>query len=528
MPLPARVHAKVVAPLLAAAMVLAASGTCQSPYVPVASVAAQALARQADVSEADLELASRGRAVLLGSPGAARPEAPQTMTVPLEVYVARVLAGEGEPNAAPAAQQALAIAIRTYATVKAGTHRRDGYDVCDTTHCQVPRASTPASRRAALETEGRILTYRGGPAEVFYSASCGGRSESASAIWSGTDFPYLRTVTDDVHDGDAGWTLDVPLEEVRRALARAGFQGDRLRNVRVEGHTASGRVARLQLSGLRPDVIAGDQFRLLVGATRLRSTAFSVARDGDTVRFTGRGYGHGVGMCVIGAGRRARRGEDAVSILATYYPGLAVSRLEPAVPVSMAGRSSGGVRPEQRSAQALILPPAVPVTPPTSAGRRPTGEIDRMVELARDSLSRTLGTSIAPVTVTVHASLESFRAATGRPWSLSAAAAGSTIDLAPLPLVAQGDGIEMAVRTAVAELMVADPLADRPVWVRVGAARYFGRSRPIEPTRSRPRCPADAELTLAISAAAQREAETRAERCFAYALARTGDWRQVR
>jgi hypothetical protein len=83
---------------------------------------------------------------------------------------------------------------------------------------------------------------------------------------------------------------------------------------------------------------------------------------------------------------------------------------------------------------------------------------------------------------------------------------------------------------AVAELLVADVLKDRPVWVRVGAARYFGRG----PAAARPvfsvgeRCPANAELTLAISAPAQREAETRAEACFAREYARTKDWRTVR
>ena len=512
MPLPPRVHAQAVGRAVVAVMVMIAIGSDWSSEPPFT------FAAQADVSEVDLELASGGRTIVVGSPGSDG----RIVTTPFEVYVSRVLAGEGEPNAADAAQQALAIAIRTYATVKAGTHRRDGYDVCDTTHCQVPRASTAYSRRAALATTGRILTYRGGPAEVFYSASCGGRSESASAIWSGTDFPYLRTIVDDVHDTDEPWTLNLELEAVQRALVRAGFDGNRLRDVRVDGHTVSGRVARLQLPGLRPDVIAGDQFRLLVGATRLRSTAFSVTRAGDTVRFTGRGYGHGVGMCVIGAGRRARRGEDLATILATYYPGLSLTPLDDVRPISTA------VRPERPAAPpvAAARPPAVGVPPATSQGAN--SDVTRRASSAQESLARALGTAIPPVSVTVHPSLESFRAATGRPWWVTAVAAGRTVDMAPLPLVAQREGIEMALRTAIAELMVADALADAPAWVRTGAARYYARPTPMPAPRSRPKCPADAELTLAISAAAQREAESRAEACFAHGLARAGDWRQVR
>ena len=59
-----------------------------------------------------------------------------------------MLAGEGEPAAPDVTQQALAIAIRTFALKNAGRHAREGFDVCDGTHCQVPRASTPATRRA--------------------------------------------------------------------------------------------------------------------------------------------------------------------------------------------------------------------------------------------------------------------------------------------------------------------------------------------------------------------------------------------
>ena len=71
-------------------------------------------------------------------------------------------------------------------------------------------------------------------------------------------------------------------------------------------------------------------------------------------------------------------------------------------------------------------------------------------------------------------------------------------------------------------------LADRPAWVRIGASRYYS-SAPSSAVPARDlKCPADAELTMAVSASAQREAEARAERCFARELAKTGDWRRVR
>jgi len=92
----------------------------------------------------------------------------------------------------------------------------------------------------------------------------------------------------------------------------------------------------------------------------------------------------------------------------------------------------------------------------------------------------------------------------------------------------QRGGVEPSVRLAVAELLVAGPLEGRAAWVRIGAARYFAEGvAAIKPAASRAKCPTDAELLLAVSAAAQRDAETRAAGCFARELAKTNDWRAV-
>lgn len=476
-----------------------------------------ALGAQGDVVDADLEAASGGRVVRMGALSTNGAVA----TVPLEVYVARVLAGEAEPRAAEGAYQALAIAIRTFALANAGRHQSEGFDLCDTTHCQVPRASTPATRRATLATAGQVLTWNGAPAEVFYSASCGGRSASAAEVWPAAAFPYLASVRDDVHEEDEPWEVELTLREIQQALARAGFAGQRLRDVQVDARSESGRAARLSLPGLQPDSITGETFRATVGATVLRSTAFSIRKRGDTLRFTGRGYGHGVGMCVIGAGRRASRGDDVEEILRQYYPGLVLARLDRVTTAVPPARTvPPAVSREARGAVLVRVPAGSPVA---------SGELERQAVRAHTELSKELGTSVAPISIQLHDSLESFRLATGRPWWVSAVASGTSIDLAPASVLTQRDGVEAALRTAVAELLVAEPLAGRPAWVRVGAARYFGRPAPRPaPPAVRPRCPSDAELTLAVSVTAQRDAEARAEACFARAYAASGDWRTVR
>lgn len=475
---------------------------------------------QGEVSDAELEAASGGRVVRVG----ALSRNGQVSSVALEVYVARVLAGEGEPRAAEAAQQALAIAVRTYVLAHLDEHGDEGFDVCDTTHCQVPRAATAASRRATSATAGRVLSWRGEVASIFYSASCGGRSEIASQVWHGPDYPYLRSAVDDVHEHDEPWRAELSLGDVQQRLERIGFDG-RLRDLKVDARNGSGRVSRLRLVGLRPEAIAGNEFRLAVGATQVRSTAFSLKRRGTMLEFTGRGYGHGVGMCVIGAGRRAARGEGVEEILARYYPGLDLTRLNGLA----RGATPGLVIPRAPSAPPPAVMPggAIAVLVP-AASLVAQADLERLAARAHDDLSRTLGTSVAPITIRLHDTIESFRLVTGRPWWVSARAEGTRIDLAPAAILAQREGLEGATRVAVAELLVASTLADRPVWVRVGAGRYFARPAPIPPAGPRVRCPSDAELTLAISVTAQREAESRAEACFARELVKTRDWRSVR
>jgi stage II sporulation protein D len=295
---------------------------------------------QGDITDTQLESASSGRMVRVGP---ANGSTGRIMSLPLELYVARVLAGEGEPNAADAARQALAVAIRTYAVANTGRHGADGFDLCDSTHCQVLRAATAATRRAALATAGRILAYNGRPAQLFYSASCGGYSQSADQAWPGTEYPYLRVAPDEVHQDDPSWALSLTLDEIERALRRAGFTG-RLRSVRVAERNSSGRAARLEVSGLTPGFVAGEQFRMAIGPVTLRSTSFSIETDGKVVGFTGRGFGHGVGMCVIGAGRRAARGESTAAILSQYYPGLELTSVS-----GVALRAAGRVPPAATS-----------------------------------------------------------------------------------------------------------------------------------------------------------------------------------
>ena len=180
--------------------------------------------------------------------GIARPGGGYTLTtLPMDTYVARVLAGEAVRDSRPAALEALAITVRTFALANRGRHRADGFDVCDQTHCQVVRASDAATERAAQATAGRVLLRDGAPASVFYTASCGGRTEKPSNVWPGAeDPPFLPSREDDACEGAPAWTAEIRDGDLLRALRASGFRGDRLRGVRIASRNGSGRDGRYE------------------------------------------------------------------------------------------------------------------------------------------------------------------------------------------------------------------------------------------------------------------------------------------
>ena len=308
-----------------------------------------------------------------------------------------------------------------------------------------------------------MLTLDGKPVEIFYSASCGGRSESAADVWpGGTRFPYLRSVPDDVHEDEVPWMLTLTLEEIRQALVKAGFGGDRLRDIDIEERTHSGRVARLKLSGLRPDAIAGDPFRMAIGPRQLRSTAFSMTRDGNSVRFTGVGYGHGVGMCVIGSG--ARDGGIARGDPRAAFPGLTLMAIGSSAPVEPPSPVSW-----RRHVRRSLPTPATPINVRVPNGSSITaGDLGRLALRMRESLSSTLRASADGVTVELHGTIDGFRYETGRPWWVSGSERHDHRSGSGTVAGTAGRSRADAAR-AMAELLMAPSLADRPAWVRVGA-----------------------------------------------------------
>ena len=478
--------------------------------------------------------------------GFLKPGGGYTVTeLPIETYVARVLAGEAVRDSQPAALEALAITIRTFALANLSRHRADGFDLCDQTHCQVVRAAVAATERAARATAGRLMLYNGAPASVYYNASCGGRSEIPSDVWPGADDPpFLPSRGDDACEGAPAWTTSLSEDDLFRALRAGGFRGDRLRDVSIASRNASGRVARLKLDGLRPDVISGQDLRVVVGRTlgwqHIKSTAFELRRQGEAYRFSGHGSGHGVGMCVIGSAKLAERGISADAILARYFPGLAVSGLPTPTSVPGGGTEVAAKRvPSGTEVAAKGGPSGTEVfvsLPDDDEGERAT--IIRDAARARDELARVLGVTSPPrVTLRFHPTTDDYEKVTGQPWFTSGTIVNGEVHVLPLATLRDRGVLDRTIRHELVHILTDAALARRPAWVREGAAIYFAGEQPVpggtgqRPTyKPEPRqsCPADNELLRPVSVGALSNAYARARACFAKQIAAGKLWRDIR
>jgi stage II sporulation protein D (peptidoglycan lytic transglycosylase) len=489
-------------------------------------------------------------------------------TMPIDAYVAGVLSGEAVRDSEPAALEALAITIRTFALANRGRHRADDFDLCDQTHCQVLRAAVAATEHAARATAGRVLLSNGVPASIYYSASCGGRTQLPSAVWPGAeDPPYLPSKDDDACQGAPVWTAELHESDVSRALRAAGFRGE-LRDLAIASRNASGRVARLKLEGLKPDQISGQDFRVAIGRTlgwqHVKSTAFDLGKKNGSYRFSGHGSGHGVGMCVVGSARLAERGVSAEAILARYFPGLRISG-GPASRGSDPGLTQ--VRPqsengEKQAEKAPVLSPrgtgvrpgsdpgvargvgarAVPTggeillsLPDDDEGER--GAIAKQTLTARDDLARALGVTPPRVTLRFHPTTDDYEHVTGQPWFTSGAIVNNELHLLPLAVLRNRGVLDRTIRHELVHLMADAILVKRPAWVREGAAIYFAgepmvpgepRQRPAFKPEPRASCPADNELLQPVSAGALSNAYSRARACFAKQVQAGTSWRDVK
>ena len=268
------------------------------------------------------------------------PTGTRIVTLSLEDYVLGAVRAELPPktlleDAASRALQVQALVSRTYAIASIGRHAAEGFDLCDSTHCQLYRNAVgvegPHDRaaRAVAATRGEVITYGGRVIQALFHSNCGGHTTSAGAVWGGPDEPYLRPVADEfcARSSPGDWTFTVAEADLRHALDadRRTDVGAHLQRIDVTSRDESGRAALVALVGNRTPLVRAEELRYVIrqafGQKSLRSTLFTVPRRNGQFEFSGTGFGHGVGLCQVGATLRAKAGESPLDIITHYFPG---------------------------------------------------------------------------------------------------------------------------------------------------------------------------------------------------------------
>lgn len=290
--------------------------------------------------------------------------------LPLETYLECVVGSEMNPDAPLEFLKAHAVISRSWALGKIiGSHPENdegrmetadsligwddtsshsGFDVCSDDHCQRYQGIQPVSPqalKAIRSTTGEVIMDNDGTlVDARFSKCCGGRSEKFSTCWQDYEVKGLVSIEDpwchpdkitpvvlkavlknyDLSEASPlAWSVVITKEEIARNLNRKfGRDIGRIKRIEPIKRGESGRICLLRIIGSEGNLTLGKELwiRRLLSPTHLYSSWFDIEDNGDYIRLTGRGWGHGVGLCQIGAARMAIEGADYHRILSFYYP----------------------------------------------------------------------------------------------------------------------------------------------------------------------------------------------------------------
>ncbi|HHW31997.1 MAG TPA: SpoIID/LytB domain-containing protein [Clostridiaceae bacterium] len=297
----------------------------------------------------------------------------------LEEYLYGVVPCEIEASSHPEALKAQAVTARTYTINNIGKYSHIGFDLSNTTYCQVYKGYSREDARvnqAVDETKGKIITYNGMTAQVFYFSSSGGRTEDVKNVW-GSEIPYLVSVEDKYESGNSWnytWEATYTAEQIKEAMLSKNYDLGNILGVEITKISESGRVTELVIYGTK------GQRAFTNSATRsvlsqLNSQWYRIETDADVYvldgnsgniektnllskkiissegiqdikvqsgkmtvigaegiietvsviptayKFSGRGWGHAVGMSQEGAKGMALAGFNYEEILKHYFQG---------------------------------------------------------------------------------------------------------------------------------------------------------------------------------------------------------------
>lgn len=250
--------------------------------------------------------------------------------VPMEKYLRGVVSKEMSPSFPLEALKAQTVAARSFAMKNRKRHEKEGFDLCDETHCQVydGAADFESIEKAVDETRGEVMMFRGKVADTNFHTDSGGMTENVGEVW-GTAAPYLVAVKEIFKLGEP-WTVKVTAKDFSSRFGEFGnLKSVKLSKLTIgkdaKDRSSSGRVKSVQIVGTKKTLtVSGNDLRKKFS---LPSTLFDMKFAGGEVIFTGYGRGHGVGMSQVGAKSYAQDGWSYKKILEHYYRGAELKKV---------------------------------------------------------------------------------------------------------------------------------------------------------------------------------------------------------
>lgn len=249
-----------------------------------------------------------------------------------EMGVSYKASGMSKSEAVPIdALKAQAVASRSYAVYNINKAGEDAeFHVTASTSSQVYNHNVNINanvKKAVDETSGQVITYDDEVACAYFFSTSGGQTESSENVWY-SEVPYLKAVEDKYEievDNKSSWTAVYSISDIENKFPEIGD----FKSIKILEYSDNDRVIELKIKGTDGSkILTKNSIRTALGATKLKSQWFDVEVDEDEIIFTGRGYGHGVGMSQNGAIGMALNGFSYDEILKWYYTDIEILGIE--------------------------------------------------------------------------------------------------------------------------------------------------------------------------------------------------------
>lgn len=261
--------------------------------------------------------------------------------VDLEDYIVHVVSAEMPADFEEEALKAQAIVARTYTMYKINNPKHDEADICDDSTCcqawvskekrferwgeDIAEANWNKIVKCVNDTKGKIVTYNNEPINAFFHANSGGTTEMPSAVWGGSNLPYLQVVETAGEEGYTQYSSEVVLSfdelinKIKEKYSDITIDFNNNEDIKITEYTESGRVKTVKFGNHQ---LSGVETRTILG---LKSTNFDFEKGDGKITFNVKGYGHGVGMSQTGADSLAKQGKNAEEIIKHFYKDVEIS-----------------------------------------------------------------------------------------------------------------------------------------------------------------------------------------------------------